>query len=390
MDIAHKETDFYSFHNYDFSNGGKRTIATGTRTEAILDLVENYGLNANGEIKPFASSECGATGVDHWWRFSNSKNLIKVEGSDTIKSYVEQSYPEMAWWHIRALNGQIMSYMDRPDRILKIVPFTLPDVSIWTPKAHWTLYRREGFKMDGELYPTHHLKFYEFWKDVNGERVYLRSNDPDIQVQAFLDDDRVFICMNNLSEFSTDLSLRSILGKGVIIENASLRSIYFDGTVPVIKDEVVSPAKIGSMTIKGDECLILTLDLDKSPVSEKHINENFHYGDRTAVPIKASAETFTVEVPEGNMEYAELRIGISRHQSLNVIPEVILNGKKLAVNLEQSYDKQISNAQKEYAWGIRTISVPLDLLENVNKVEVGFDDEGGVISSVIIRTGSSL
>ncbi|GAI53284.1 unnamed protein product, partial [marine sediment metagenome] len=110
----------------------------------------------------------------------------------------------------------------------------------------------------------------------------------------------------------------------------------------------------------------------------------------TAVPIKASAETFMVEVPEGNMEYAELRIGISRHQSLNVIPEVKLNGKKLAVNLEQSYDKQISNAQKEYTWGIRTIPVPLDLLENVNKVEVGFDDEGGVISSVIIKTGSSL
>ncbi|MFC2098569.1 hypothetical protein ACFLSP_02370 [Bacteroidota bacterium] len=389
MDIAHTETDFYSFHNYDFSNGGKRNIATGTRTEAILDLVENYGLNANNEIKLFASSELGATGVDHWWLFSNSQNLIKIEGSDTIQTYVDIPYPELAWQHMRALNGQIMSYMNRPDRILKIVPFTLVDVSIWTPKAHWTLYRREDFKMDGELLPTHHLKFYEFWKDLKGERVLLRSSNPDIQVQGFLDGQQVHLCVNNLSELDNHLSLNYELGEGTQIESASIRRFYFNGTDPVLKDSPISEDELGSLEIKGDEIIIIALNLNQSPSMKKNINESFHYSDRTVVPITTAEEIFLVKLPSENIEYAELRVGISRDTSLSVVPVITLNGKKLQVNLEQSYDKQISNGQKESAWGIRTIPVPVDLLKDENDVSINFDDEGGVISSVIIMTGSS-
>lgn len=390
MDISHEETDFYSFHNYDFSNGGKRNITTGTRTEAILDLVENYGLNANGEIKPFASSECGATGVDQWWMFTGTRNLIKVEGSDTIRSYVEMSYPEMAWWHIRALNGQMMSYMERPDRILKVVPFILVDISTWTPKAHWTLYRRKDFKMDGELYPTHHFKFYEFWKDVKGERVQVRSTNPDIQVQAFRDGKKVYLCMNNLSESAIELSLESFFGEKTGVKMISLRRSWFDGTVPVLEDLSLEPSDADDLEIRADECMILSFDLDKEPGSGKQINEEFHYGNRTVVPISAVREEFEVMVPAMKVAYADLRIGISRHNSLSVVPKVWLNGTELDVALERSYDKQISNAQKESGWGIRSIPVAVDLLKEKNTVEVEFPDEGGVISSVIIRTGALL
>ena len=386
MDIAHQETSFYSFHNYDFSNGGKRNIATGTRTEAILDLVENYSLVAHGEIKPFASSECGATGVDHWWYFSENKNLIDVEGSDTVQRVKVISYPELAWQHMRALNGQIMSYINRPDRILKVVPFTLVDASIWTPRAHWTLFRREDFKKDGKLVPTHHMKFYEFWKDVKGERVSLQSSNPDIQVQAFLDHNQVFVCLNNLSELDHRLNLKTFFGEGVAVERVNMRSFYFDGEVPVLEDQVIDMNDVSFLPIKGDESMILTFQLDQSPAIVKKISEHFHYGNRTVVPISGATEEFLVEVPSGNIEYATLRIGISRRNKLAVVPLVTLNGQKLEYDLEQSYDKQITHAQKEYAWGIRSIPVPVQLLKEMNKVEVTFNDEGGVISSVIIKT----
>lgn len=387
MDIAHTETDFYSFHNYDFSNGGKRNIATGTRTEAILDLVENYGLNAHGEIKPFASSECGATGVDHWWYFSENKNLIIVEGSDTIVRVKEISYPELTWQHIRALNGQIMSYMNRPDRILKIVPFTLVDISKWTPVAHWTLYRREGMKRNGELQPTHHMKFYEFWKDVKGDRVSIISAHPDIQVQAFSNENQVYVCLNNLSESDNILNLNTNFGKGVRVVKLSGQRIYFDGKEPMLENETFTLSDLHSFPIKGDESIILSIELSKSPQIDGKISENFHYGDRTVVPITASTEKFTVRAPKGEIEYARLRIGISRRNHLSVVPAVTLNGQKVDVLLEPSYDKQISNAQKESAWGIRDISVPVELLKEENQVEVTFDDAGGVISSVIIMSG---
>ena len=389
MDIAHKETDFYSFHNYDFFNGGKRNIATGTRTEAILDLVENYSLNANGEIKPFATSECGATGVDHWWYFSENKNLIIVEGSDTIVRVKEISYPELAWQHMRALNGQVMTYMNRPDRILKVVPFTLVDISSWTPLAHWTLYRREGMKMEGALKPTHHMKFYEFWKDVKGERVYLESSNPDIQVQAFQDGDRVYACLNNLSESDAVFSLSTKFGKGVSVKALSRRSFYFNGEEPVLEDLSIELADLGSVPIRGDEAVIFTFKLDKAPVQESRVEEAFYYGDRTVVPITSAVESFRVELPSVELEYARLRIGISRRNELSVIPVVKLNGHELEVELEASYDKQITKTQNESAWGIRDIPVPVELLERENQVELTFPDEGGVISSVIIMCGTN-
>jgi agarase len=146
---------------------------------------------------------------------------------------------------------------------------------------------------------------------------------------------------------------------------------------------------IGAINMKGDECVILTLDLDKSPAITGKINETFYYGDRTVVPISGTSVMFMVEVPDGNHKYAELRIGISRHNALDVVPEVKLNGKKLDVRLEESYDKQITNAQKESGWGIRRIPLPVELLKTENRIEVSFDDEGGVISSVIIKTGQS-
>lgn len=385
MDITHKETDFYSFHNYDFSNGGKRNIATGTRTEAILDLVENYSKNTHGEIKPFASSECGATGVDHWWYFSDNKNLIIVEGSDTIVRVKEISYPELTWQHIRALNGQMMTYMDRPDRILKVVPFTLVDISRWTPIAHWTLYRREGMRMEGALQPTHHMKFYEFWKDVKGERISMKSSHPDIQVHAFMDGNRVYVCLNNLSERDTVLHLETNFGKGVTLESIRRRGVFFDGKVPVLEDR---PAEdLDSFHIGGDEATILTLNLNGKPEATRRVDERFYYGDRTVVPISGGTEIFEVGLPEPGVEYAHLRIGISRRNELSVVPGVMLNDHKLDVVLEPSYDKQITNAQKESAWGIRDIEVPVELLKENNEIMINFEEPGGVISSVVLMAG---
>ena len=389
MDIAHGDTDFYSFHNYDFSNDGKRNITSGTRTEAILDLVENYSLNSHGHIKPFASSECGATGVDHWWYFTGNHDVTEVEGRTVVEGAKVISFSELTWQHIRALNSQMMSYMNRPDRILKIVPFTLADVSGWTTKAHWTLFARENFDREGKLFPTDHFKFYEFWKDVKGNRVYLTSDNPDIQVQAFLNGRTVYVCVNNLSELDGNLSLRVTLGVNNRINKLSKRSLFFDGVGAVLQDSSMRREQLESFTIRGDESIILTMVLDDAPSQSRAVSECFHYGDRTVVPITGEPEAFNVEVPTTGVAYAQLRIGISRNNNANVVPTVQVNGKKLVVDLEQSYDKQVTNAQKDSGWGIRIIPIEQCLLESKNVVSVCFPDAGGVISSVVMMTGVS-
>ena len=389
MDITHADTDFYSFHNYDFSNGGKRNITTGSRTEAILDLVENYSLNSHGHIKSFACSECGATGVDHWWYFSENQNLIEVDGSKVVEGVKVISYPELTWQHIRALNGQVMSYMNRPDRILKIVPFTLIDTTRWTSKAHWALFLRENFDPNGRLLPTDQFKFYEFWKDVRGSRVLLSSNDPDIQVQAFVDNETVYICLNNLSELDKILNLKTVLDSNNRINKLTRRSVFFDGVSSVLQDTSMREEQLEAFHIKADESVILTMVLNDPPKQTKTIQENFYYGDHTVVPITGKTEEFNIEIPTTNVEYAELRIGISRDIDANVIPTIEFNGKKLLAKLEQSYDKQVTNAEKDSGWGIRLIPIDQSLLKEKNVVKIDFPDLGGVISSVIMMIGTS-
>lgn len=388
MDIAHGDTDFYSFHNYDFSNNGKRNISSGTRTEAILDLVENYSLNSHGHIKPFASSECGATGVDHWWYFTGNQNLIEVDGSKVVEGVKVISFAELTWQHIRALNSQMMGYMNRPDRILKIVPFTLADVAGWTTKAHWTLFARENFDREGRLLPTDHFKFYEFWKDVKGSRVSLQSNNPDIQVQAFVDHETIYICLNNLSELPGTLNLQTVLDTHNRINKLTKRSVFFDGVGAVLQDRSIRPEQLESFPIKGDESIILTMVLNDAPIQSRTISESFHYGDRTVVPITGKTETFNIKIPTTQVAHAQLRIGISRDIHASVVPAVTFNGKELAVHLEQSYDKQVTNAQKDSGWGIRVIPIAPSLLRKKNIVNVGFPDEGGIISSVVMMMGA--
>ena len=88
-------------------------------------------------------------------------------------------------WHITAANN----YLPYKAVLFKPVPFGVPldQVTSWEY--------------------TDRIYFYELWKNVSGDRIELKSNNPDIQLQAFRNGNKLYVSLNNLDDFDRDVLL---------------------------------------------------------------------------------------------------------------------------------------------------------------------------------------
>ncbi|MDU0354373.1 hypothetical protein RS130_10900 [Paraglaciecola aquimarina] len=73
------------------------------------------------------------------------------------------------------------------------------------------------FTEESEWYVTDKIQWYALWSDVKGTRVDTHSNDPDIQVDAYVDGNHTYLILNNLEwyDIPVDLSFMGINGNTV-------------------------------------------------------------------------------------------------------------------------------------------------------------------------------
>jgi hypothetical protein len=136
-----------------------------------------------------------------------------------------------------------------------------------------------------------------------------------------------------------------------------------------------------SLTLEGLEAVMLIADFGRPVEAKSSVNEIVCYGDKVAVPLR-DAE-FKIRVPvEKEIDYAVLRIGLTRTAGLRRDPVVMLNGKKLDVPLEDCAGRL---EEKEYA---ATKLIPLNPadLRAENRVRVSFPDgDSGAVGTAVIR-----
>jgi len=171
MDVAGESMRFFATHIYDGRNvTGGFNYRSGSNAEGILDLIETYSYKKWGIVKPHLISEYGYT----------SKGLVGKPHS-----------PELHGNCLKSYNNLLMGFLNKPDRLLKAIPFITGE-SNWfyrdkrNPNKHaypWSMVRKAK---DGSKVFTDLIKFYELWKDVKGKRIDVVSNNPDIQVNAFV------------------------------------------------------------------------------------------------------------------------------------------------------------------------------------------------------------
>ncbi len=373
---AGRDIDFLSFHVYDFYHGlreGRTTdIITGLPLEQVFDVIAAYSTRELGRVLPVGISEQGATGNDFWVE----------EGRGDPRHGAEVSRSLLLWRHMNSSNGQVMTYMDQP--VIKAVPFTLYTTD-WNPLYVRVLYERDDFDTSKPFVSTDAIMFYQLWQDVKGHRLRAHSSDPDIQARAFIHNDKMYLALNNLApvEKAVDLELNS----EDVPQMVTISRFFLAGEKPQLERDLQLP-NYRELTLSSDETVILTFKYHDILELERAVDEKTYYGEAITVPIRARQQhQFQVDVPASEtVEYAYLRIGITRPHGLAWTPTVTLNGEELKVPAAESDKVQLNSP--EYAT-TKIIPVPLKLLEDENKVRVRYNDQGGVIASVAIRTGKT-
>ncbi|MDZ8117803.1 Ig-like domain-containing protein [Pontiella sp. NLcol2] len=314
IDHAGSNMDFYAVHLYDWpawETSGSGTFRHGGPVEATLDTLEWYDVHENGvsNRKPVVLSEYGAVGGSYQ---ANTPTI------DRRRQH---------WENLKPFSSMMMQFLERPDYVVKSMPFT-------PVKATWgdyyvddVLYRYPSTMLD-ETSPgsgvwewSEFIKWYELWSDVDGIRVDTIASDLDMQVDAYVDGNRGYLILNNLEPTNLVVNLNSFGLSSNTVSSVQIKHLYLDlssGTDgrPVLSDQTVLTPP-GSVEIGAEATMILCYAFADEQMPDETAQETKFYGESLSgtEPFrveKASLETLTaqingVTVPTGDAE-AVLRI----------------------------------------------------------------------------------
>lgn len=371
LDEAGEDIDFVSTKLYDVIDKDTNTLnyCSGSNSEAIFDLIDTYSYSKWNQLKPLLVTEYGLKVPD--WKGT-------------------QYTPQYATFIVQSLNNFVMSFMDKPNAIAKAIPYLLGKEEEFyldsknNPKANphpWSILRKLE---DGQFAYTDLVKFYEFWEDVNGERVYISSNNPDVQVNSFQNKGKWFIVCNNLSDLTQTLNFSFTNRDIVKITNYTLKRLYANQDGVLELTEASTDLHIDQLDIDPYEAFMLICDVPEESQYATSIVEYNNYSKQFLQPIKANTPTeFTFEKVVTGKGKASIRLSFGRSRAADMKPVVKLNGKYVLTPANWAGDSQNN---KDIFFGTLNIPIPMSYLNEENQVSVSFADDGGKISSVVINT----
>ncbi len=370
IDIAGADMDGFSVHLYDGTgvnnSGGRRS---GSNVEAIMDMIEAYSFQALGTVKPLAVTEYGrlVPSQPGWTSGGTVSNYEPVENSQAVRSQMHM----------------VMSFMERGDNMMITIPFSVgksnPFTDLFSRAALWVEQPNGSYNLTERKY------FYEIWKDVKGKRVRIQSSNIDVQTQAFVDGNKLYVVLNNLNDATQTVSLDLLNQAGLqTVQTKSLK--IFTNQVPQLTNSSSSSAP-SSISLAYGETVVLTYTFGSSITFSNDITRKKYYATTTLKPITANTDiTFTVNgvATNSGSGYAVLRVGVGRDNTKNFQPTITLNGQTVSYSgdIIRGYDQ---NNRTEF-FGTLEIPVSLSLINSgSNTVKVKFPDGGGNISSVILQ-----
>lgn len=378
MDNAGSNMDFYSVHVYDWPSYGASGGATraGGHTEAMLDMIEWYDVSQNGVAnrKPIVLSEYGA--VQGAWDYTPH----------------DARYD---WESLKPFSSMMMQFLERPDYIVKSMPFT-PVKATWgdtdtngdgTPEFRYQYTMMRDDDMDGNWEWSDYIKWFELWSEVKGTRVDTKSTDPDIQVDAYIDGDDVYLILNNLEPQSKSIDL-NFFGTSPGLQNVNTKHLYLSGIRDVMLDNTNAASAPSSVNLAADGTMILkytyasNISIDETSVEKKFYGEAV--GPNERVDIQAGDNTFyvnNVTVPaDATKAEAMLRITVNLFDAPDdevgflSIDELKING----VVVETPLDWRGGQQQRSRWFGTLEIPIPANLIQTNNTIDVDFHHSGEV------------
>ncbi|QBG46568.1 hypothetical protein EGM51_03835 [Verrucomicrobia bacterium S94] len=381
--------DFYSFHIYDYmsfdtsKNDFVGRVSTGLPIEGVLDMVENYALITHGKTVDMVLSEHGGyISNDQEGALDLIANTYFPSNSFSGTAFEWEMKRRSVSEHLAVSSAiaNTMAFMNNPHVVRKAVPFILLESASWDPRYYSTLLVKENFDKNSTVWhESTYVNFFKFFRNVEGRRVRVMLEDPDIQTQAYVRGSKLFILMNNLADKAENLALNLPTGG---LETITLRRFgRNDDFTPFFTETAVQ--SLDGLQIGAREALAIEMTYSTGFSENMLLDEVPYYGDLVRQEFSGS-RTFSVAVPEyTRARSAMLRISVGRDSGWSNDLEVIFNGTPLEVPMEDCADR-LDNGS-EYG-SLKLIPLPTDLLQAVNTVEVSFPDQGtGGIGSVVIR-----
>jgi hypothetical protein len=370
IDIAGADVDVFSVHLYDGSginnSGGRRS---GSNSEAILDIIETYSYIALGKVKPIAITEYGRLVPNQtgWSNSSGTSNYEPITNAQAVRSQIHM----------------VMNFMERADHLELAIPFnvdTRDKTSQFSKSSIW-------INNSGTIELSQRKFFYEMLKDLKGDRVRIKSTNVDVQTQAFVDGNQLFILLNNLNDNTQTMNLNLLNSSG--LQDVTIKRLnIFTNKLPELNttSQNTSPS---SLDIAYGETIVLTYNFDAPITFNNNIYSKKYYAQEYLKAITANVNNIfnLTGVDVGNGE-ATLRVSVGRSHGKSLLPIVTINGNSLPISgdIIRGYDQ---NNRSQF-FGTLEIPVNMNLLnQGTNTINVKFSDGGGHISSVILQVQKS-
>ena len=343
---------------------------SGANAEATFDMLETYSNIRLGHTLPFVVSEYGA----------QTHNLNDSPWS-----------PRKDWLNMRSTNTLLFSFINRPHLIEKTIPF-IPVKAEWGRRSETVPYptrlMRQKFEAAGEsgeqwVY-SEQVKFYDLWKNVNGERVYSTINDLDIQHAVYVDGSNAYIVINNLELESDVVDINVFDLPPALVNSVNVRHLYAINDVPVLSEE--THANIPqSIEIGAFGTVVIEVNLNESLLPENTtINKKYYSSDYLQAITASSTLRFDINNldldAQGN---GILRLSIGREHNLSLSPIVSFNGQTLVIDPDYRGVEQNQGASGRASfYGTLEIPVPNEWIQTDNIININFPDSGGYVASV--------
>ncbi len=388
MDIAGENMDFISLHLYDFpifpgGTGGSlmQRYRKGSNLEATFDMLNQYSMITEGEIKPLMISEYSA-------------QTHALDNGPWV--------PYRDWLIIKSANAMMMQFMARADQIEMAIPF-------YTVKAEWgrkaadipypsrlMRQKKEAEGDSGEEWVYSELiDFFELWKDVKGERLYTSSTDQDLLVDAYAEGDTHYLVLTNLDfvEQAFSVSLPDNLQPGSI----SVKHLHLgdDGKTENQRApdvETTSATDFSDTLVIGPEASMVISFTVQNIVDHYQVTKRFEYADsyKKAITAGENINFSFSDIAAPDQGKLTLRISVGREHGLSLSPTVSLNGQTLTVPDDIRGDDQFLGGKgRQTFFGTLEIPVPLELLDINNELTLNFSDTGGFVSSAVLEVYDS-
>ena len=360
IEISGKEIDQYTTDITDGVDIKTQSIAyrSGANVEATFDLINTLNFSKHNKVKPFLINHYGL-------KFDNWLNQAHSNYNDALI--------------IESLNNQVMSLLDKPDNIVKAIPNIYANAKA-TPNPYTLVTKQD----DGSFGKTDLIKFYDFWKDIAGDRTYITSDNPDVQVNAFKNKGKWINVFNNLSDKTQTLHLKFSHYDTDRISKYTLRRIYTNAEGVTEITEAHTDIHIDQLDIEPFETFMLILDVPADTEFATSIVEYNNYSKSYLKPITANEIiSFNIENTVIGKGRANIRLSFGRNKKLSRYPIVKLNDNVVLTPTNwPGYDQE----NKENFFGTLIIPVPLSYVKASNKIDISFPDTGGHVSSVVINT----